>query len=519
MTILAEIPIRLRRKERGLIGKRALVSDRVIPLPPEDVHNLSKDRQLEEFHKCSESPHYFINGYCRILDDRTRRFIRFDLYPVQKNMLDVIWKEQYSIILKTRQVGASTLVAAYYLWLMLFELNSFCIMLSRGEREAKALMTERFKPMLSNLPSWMRPRSLLTDSLTEMKFSTNATILSLPTSGGDSYTARAAVIDEAALVHRSRTTLSQVLLNVQPTIDAGGQMTLVSKADKSRPKSTFNSIWVNAVKGLGEYYPIFIPWYGVPGRDKIWYSRQTRMSIDIDGTLDSLHESYPETWGEALRAKTLDKRFKPEIVKGAYSDAYTITPENAPDMPALKIFRDYDEDYVYIITADPAEGNPQSDPSTAHVYNWETGEQMAVIGGRFEIAIFAGYIAQLSLYYGKAGIFVERNNHGHGLIKLLETGNYGEVRLYAGPDSTKSVKKAGYLTTLKSKAIGYIELSNRMRDEEIIIHSEDTLNQLLDLEGSTLRAPKREHDDHAICAMLYAAAKKFVTIDIMMGFI
>jgi hypothetical protein len=153
------------------------------------------------------------------------------------------------------------------------------------------------------------------------------------------------------------------------------------------------------------------------------------------------------------------------------------------------------------------------------VYNWETGEQCAIIQGRFEIDTIAGYIAQLSLYYGKAGIFIERNNHGHGLIKLLQTGSYGQVKLYNGPDSTKNVRKIGYLTTLKSKAIGYIELSNRMRDEEIIIHSEDTFNQLLDLEGSTLRAPKREHDDHAICAMLYAAAKKFVTIDILLEFV
>jgi hypothetical protein len=501
---------------RKLIGRPIISSSLVIPDKPlGDPNTYPENIILEEMFKCATSPHYFINNYCHILDDRTRQWVLFKLYPSQINILTILANEQYVILCKTRQVGASTLVAAYDLWLMLFEDNTHTLMLSRGEREAQALLTYRFKPMLLKLPYWMQPKSIPSDSKSQIEFSTGDLIMSLPTSGGDSFTVRSVLIDEAALVHRSRTPLAQVLLNVQPTADAGGQMFLVSKADKSRPKSTFNTIFQEAIKGKNEFYPIFAPWYAVPRRDKVWYNRQKRISLSIDGTLDHLHESFPNTWEEAMAPRTLDKRLNFEWCQQCYVEKEPLRP--SLNLPGLKIFVEPNSEETYIIVADAAEGNPQSDPSVAHVYNWETGEQCLTISGRFEVATFAEYVAIISTYYGMAPIFVERNNHGHAVINELLRGGAG--RVLTGPDSTPTVTKYGYLTTPKSKAQGYVELSNRLRDKDITVYDHETYRQLTILEGSTLRAPRGEHDDHAICSMLYAAAKKYVHLTMVIGFV
>ncbi len=485
--------------------------------PLGDPDKYSDDLKLEQLYKCSISPHYFVNSYCQILDAYTREWIYFRLYQCQRYILDVFWKEQYSIHLKTRQVGISTLASAYYLWLMLFESNAFCIMLSRGEREATALLGDRFKPMFWRLPQFMKPLKIVKESQQEIKFSTGNSILSIPTSAGDSYTARAVLIDEAALVYRSRTPLSQVLLNVGPTIDAGGQLALVSKADKSRPNSTYNGIFIDAIQNKNKYFPVFIPWHAVPNRTERFYQEQKAISLSIDGTTDSLLESYPATWEEALQAKESDKRFPVDLINMAYEGAYPLE-EAGLDITGLVMFREPEEGELYIITCDPAEGNPHSDPSVAHVYNWETGEQMAYFEAVMDVPIFTSYVAMIADHY-KAGVFPERNNHGHSMINLIKSGAYGNVRLLTGPDSTKNIKKFGYFTSQKSKAVGYVELAKLMRDGEIIIHSDETKRQLSDLEGSTLRAPEGAHDDHAICCMLFAAAKKFVVMEVLLGFI
>lgn len=486
--------------------------------PPGHPDDYSDDLKLEQLYKSSISPHYFINSYCQILDAYTREWIYFELYQCQRYILDVFWKEQYSIHLKTRQVGLSTLASAFYLWLMLFDVNAFCIMLSRGEREANALLGDRFKPMFWRLPRFMKPSKIIKESQQEVKLSTGNSILSIPTSAGDSYTARAVLIDEAALVYRSRTPLAQVLLNVGPTIDAGGQLALVSKAEKARPNSTYNGIFVDAIQDKNKYFPVFVPWHAVPGRTEEWYQEQRAISLSIDGTTDSLYESYPSTWEEAIQAKRSDKRFSTELINMAYDDAYLVE-EAGLDISGLVIFREPKKELLYIITCDPAEGNPQSDPSVLHVYDWRSGEQVAYFESVMDVPVFTSYVIMIAEYYNNAGIFPERNNHGHSMINLIRSGAYGSVRLLAGPDSTKNIKKFGYFTSQKSKATGYVELAKLMRDGGIIIHSDETKRQLNDLEGSTLKAPEGAHDDHAICCMLFAAAKKYVVMEILLGFV
>ena len=72
-----------------------------------------------EYQKCATDPVHFMRKYGYI-QHPTRGKILFDLYPFQEKSLDEISKHDYSIILKSRQLGISTLSAGYALWNMLF---------------------------------------------------------------------------------------------------------------------------------------------------------------------------------------------------------------------------------------------------------------------------------------------------------------------------------------------------------------------------------------------------------------
>lgn len=510
----------------GLVDRAILMSDTVIPeRPAGDPEMYDSDTRLTELIKCSRSPHYFINNYIYILDDRTRQWVSFKLYPAQANVITALTLHKYIIFLKTRQFGASTLVGgAYFLWLMLFTDNAQNLILSKSEREAHALLGDRFKPMYRKLPEWMKPAEdkSLPDSKTEFGLSNGAKMLSLPTSAGDSYTARACMVDEAALVYKSRTPLSDVLLAVEPTIAAGGQLILVSKTDKGKPNSTFNNIFVAAIKGENEFFPLFAPWQAVPWRDDEWHARKVEFSLSINGTEDYVKENYPETWQDALSPKELDKRLVSKHIKQCYDPMNKMTDEDLalrppPMLPFLEIYRMPEQHVQYVITADAAENNPNSDYSTADVWDWDTGEQIANMCGQFEPAVFAQYIDMLGQYYFLAPVFPERNNHGHTVISWLQ--EMSDLRVLAGPDSSKNRQKYGYNTNSRSKAAGYVYLADMLKDGNITIHKPETYRQLMIIEGATLRAPKKEHDDHAISAMLFAAAKKYVHLEFLLDFV
>jgi hypothetical protein len=153
-----------------------------------------------------------------------------------------------------------------------------------------------------------------------------------------------------------------------------------------------------------------------------------------------------------------------------------------------------EEGEVYVIGADPAEGNPRSDESAATVLN-SKGEQVAVVAGRFDPATFASYIAKVAHWYNEAAVLVERNNHGHTVILWLQDNS--DVHSLTGPDD-----KPGWRTTTTSKVRLLDKLGTALRDGDLTLHDFTTVSQLSMLESATLAAPEGEYDDRALAIAL-----------------
>ena len=66
----------------------------------------------QEYIKCAKDPAHFMKKYCNIQHPQRGRIL-FNLYPFQEKVLH-LWRDNpYSIILKSRQLGISTLSAGY----------------------------------------------------------------------------------------------------------------------------------------------------------------------------------------------------------------------------------------------------------------------------------------------------------------------------------------------------------------------------------------------------------------------
>ena len=76
-----------------------------------------KDIIKEEYAKCAANPAYFMKRYSKI-QHPTRGKILFELYPFQEDVLHQFNSNRWNIVLKSRQMGISTLIAGYSLWMM-----------------------------------------------------------------------------------------------------------------------------------------------------------------------------------------------------------------------------------------------------------------------------------------------------------------------------------------------------------------------------------------------------------------
>ena len=108
----------------------------------------------EEYIKCAKDPVYFSQKYCYI-QHPSRGKILFNLYDFQEDLMDAVSENRFNVILKSRQLGISTLSAGYSLWLMLFQEDKNVLVIATKQEVAKNLVTKvRF--IDQNLPSWLR---------------------------------------------------------------------------------------------------------------------------------------------------------------------------------------------------------------------------------------------------------------------------------------------------------------------------------------------------------------------------
>lgn len=465
---------------------------------------MNAEEQKAEWLKCSFSPAYWIHNYVYIYDATARVWIPFKLWRAQFDTLKTIQDNRLVIILKARQLGMTWLVLAFCLWLMLFHPIATILLFSKRDDEATYLLgKERMKGMYERLPEWQRARSVEVDNDHEWMLSNGSIARAFPTSAGDSYTATAAVVDEADLVPD----LNRLMNAVKPTIDGGGRMILLSRVEKKTPQSEFKNIYRAAVAKINGWVSVFLPWWVRPERDQAWYEAQKADIQSRTTALDDLYQQYPATDTEALLPSTLDKRIAGEWLQQCYVAMAplptTDLPPEAPSIPGLEVYRLPDPDSEYVIAGDPAEGNPTSDDSSASILDRDTGEEVAALAGKYQPSTFAAYLDQIGTWYNSADVMVERNNHGHAvLLWLREHSKLRRLKGHDGKFSSKEgahdkVPKDGWLSNDRGKAILYDACADAFRQNDTILHSFKTFTQLSLIEGETLRAPEGELDDRA----------------------
>lgn len=460
---------------------------------------MGKERQ--EWLKCRQSFAYFVHHYCQLYDATLGGWIPFRLWPDQVGVAQDLVEYRLNIILKARQLGMTWLVLCYELWRALFHPIFTGLVFSRRETEAIYLMgKQRLRGIYQRLPDWMKAERVVVDSTLQWQLSNGSVIYGFPTTAGDSYTASYALVDEADLVPD----LDHLMTAVKPTIDGGGGMCLLSRSEKKTPQSTFKKMYKAAKLGQSDWHSVFLPWYSRPERDQAWYEAQKNDSLSRTGGLDDLYEQYPATDVEALKAAELEKRFPARWLDKCYQPMEPLEDEEPFYYHGLRIYVVPNNYRSYVISADPAEGNPTSDDSAAHVFDELTGEECAVLQGKIEPKQFAEYLSELSIFYNDAPILPERNNHGHAVILELD---HLDQNVVSGADD-----RPGWATSQKSKAQMYVYAANAFRDGNAIIHDETSYLQLSSIGGDKLEAPEGEFDDVAVSYGLGMTAIQLVGV-------
>jgi hypothetical protein len=248
-------------------------------------------RQEAEWRHCVADESYFLRMYWNIAHPAHGRIL-FDLRGAQSEALKRWDNNRYSLTLKARQIGWTTLVAAHQFWLAFFREDQNIIDLSRTEREA-VLLLRKTKYGFKHLPLWMVERGpeSMVDHQQRMVFSNGSQITSMPSASdparGES--ASLVVVDEWAFLPNPE----EAWASIEPVADVGGRIIGLSTANGSG--NFFHHLWTGATTGNNKFDAMFFPWSASEDRDESWYEGKCKSMLPWQ-----LAQEYPTSPEEAF---------------------------------------------------------------------------------------------------------------------------------------------------------------------------------------------------------------------------
>ena len=183
----------------------------------------SKTRQVQEIIRCGKDPAYFFNAYVRV-QHPTRGLIPFKTYPFQDDCVKEFINNRFVIVVKGRQLGLSTLTAAYAVWMAIYQKDKNILVIATKLSVAQNFI-KRVKTIIRNLPPWLVLPQIISDNKQLIEFSHGSSIKAIPTSddAGRSESLSLLIIDEAAFVKN----FDEIWTGLYPTISTGGRAIFV----------------------------------------------------------------------------------------------------------------------------------------------------------------------------------------------------------------------------------------------------------------------------------------------------
>ena len=427
----------------------------------------------EEYIRCASSPSYFMRKYCFIQHPKRGR-IPFNLYPFQDRVLTLFQENSYSIILKSRQLGISTLAAGYSLWLMLFFQDKNVLCIATKQETAKNMVT-KVKYMYDNLPSWLREKDKPQEhNKLTLRLNNGSQIkaTSASSDAGRSEAVSLLLIDEAAFIDN----IGEIWASAQQTLATGGGCIALST-----PYGTgnwFHQTWVAAELGENSFLPIKLPWNVHPERSQSWRDQQGK---DL---------------GDKMAAQECDCNFATSgdtvfiSTEIDYLEKNTIKPplEKRGVSQDLWIWEPADYTKNYLITADIARGDGK-DYSTFQIIDIESFTQVGEYRGQISTTDFGNLLVGIATEYNNALLAPENSSIGWSTIQTIldrgyqnlyysPKGNALNVDTYFDPYMDHSKMTPGYTMSSSTRPIAVSKFQEAVRDKGLTLQSSRTVEEM-----------------------------------------
>jgi hypothetical protein len=446
---------------------------------------------LQEYAACARDVEYFAFNHCKV--STNDGILHLQPRPYQKRMLETVQKGRYAVMNCPRQVGKSTIIGLYCLWMCIFAHKKKPVeiwILSDRADHAQSFL-EDIKGTYEELDVYLKSGAGISEyNKTSVEFENKSKIKTSATSKGAirGETPNLVVLDEFA--HVPRHIADDFFTAIWPSISNGGNMIVISTPLGNKNK--FYDLFSNSIThgGNNGFHAFDMEWNEPPGRDEAFKQEQ------INAT--SLQE-----WNQEYEAKFLGSA-KTLIHAEVLEEMQGITSEAPHKYVDFDVWEKPKKGHLYVLACDVAKGVEQ-DYSIMQIIDATAEKVNKQIGVWYSNTIdpydFTEKVNEIGRMYNNAFVIVENNTYGHEVARRLFD-DFEYENLY----KERKVKHWGITASKKTKELGTTYMKRYIENKKMVVQDQITYDELCDFveinPGIYKCSPgKHSHDDRVMALM------------------
>jgi hypothetical protein len=456
-------------------GEKIYMGNSNLPAPGSSYDYTNNPQWVAELSKCKKSLLHFAENHFYIVSiDEGRQPINLRKY--QKRLLKTLKNNRFVVCLASRQIGKSTVLTIYMLWVALFNEDQSILLAANKEESAKEVF-KRVKLAYEMLPNYLKS-PVVKYAETSMVFD-NGSSISVTTTTSDTGRGRSVsllCLDE--LAHIEPGLLDTFWASVYPVISSSKKAKIFAVSTPNGVGNLFHSLYAGSLK-KGEEWNGWaserVDWWEVPDRDEEWKQR----TIKTMGSVEKFAQEFENVFissGETAVDEALH-----EYLKGGLKE-----PKHVFDDGAYIIWEPPKDDRLYVVGVDVSEGLNQN-ASVAQILDITDLSNIKQVGQYYTRVLnpynFTQKLYEILNHWGRPVVSIERNNCGGQVVDGLRNNfNYENIVTWgAKAIENKPFDRLGILSHTNTKYRGIMNMRYWLNELRVVqLLDTKTLQELVD---------------------------------------
>ena len=453
-------------------------------------------KMIKELKKAQNNLLYFAENFFHIisLDDGKQKI---NLHYCQKRALRKMRDNRFFILLASRQIGKTTMMTIYALWIACFNNDQRILIVANKEGTAIEIMN-RIRLAYEELPNWLKP-GVKEYGKTAVTLA-NGTRIGISTTTGTAARGQSVnclILDELAFIEPNL--VDDFWKSVYPIVSASKKSKIFIASTANGTENLFYKLYSGAESGDSNWAYDKILWNEIPGRNEKW-KQDTIASIgSTDAWMQEFECQFISTGESSLDLELFEKlSTQAKDPKFVFDDGHYLLWDEPKD------------DRIYVASVDTAEGLGR-DASVIQILDYTdltNIEQVATYHNNMISPYnFTEKVHEILQHWGKPLVCIERNNSGGQVVDILKnTHSYENIVSWgAATASSRKHNQLGIVAHTNTKYKGVMNMRYWLNELEAVkindIHLVKELKNFTKHANGTWSAKKGHHDDRVTSLM------------------